>query len=901
MSHSAGTGVVDINIASVWRMGFTGEGVSIGIYDTALDVGHRDLAANVDLPKLVVGKDGLFVDPTRIAAHGDEHATSVAGIIAATRDGNGLVGVAYGADITPVDIFGASAGDDGYIWSALRHQSKFDITNHSWGFGGSFVVNPLTSDGAEQLSGFALGALNGRGGLGTLENVAAGNYRHVGLSTETNGLTLDRHVIVVGATDRYGDVAHYSSPGASLLVVAPSSGDDSGITTTDVTGQPGYSTGNYTNTFGGTSAATPELSGIEAAMLEANPGLGWRDVQTILAITARHTGSAIGGDLIGYESDAWTVNHAATWNGGGMHFSNDYGFGLVDARAAVMLAASWSFASPKAGTSRNETDATGRTAGSWDVGGGNVQTIEITIGSHQSVEAMTLDLSDLVSNAANQLSVDLISPSGTVSHLLAGNGTDGATIDAGWRLMSRAFRGEDAYGVWSVVITSADGADVGSLSSVTLRAFGAESGAAYFYTNEFGALRDEDRALLSDRTGPVTLNAAAVTGAVSLDLANGSGSIAGKSLTIDSDTAVRIVLTGSGNDVIHAGSTGLRVHTGGGRDTVTGSAAGDTIRGGSGSDVLAGGSGGDRLTGDEGNDTIEGGRGADVLNGGKGSDTLSYAGSTTGVQVNLGVTCRQGTGSAGRDLISGFENLTGSAFADRLTGDGGANVIRGGSGNDILFGDGGRDVLIGGEGQDTASYRGAEAGVKADLTGGDARSATGRSSLSGIENLTGSAFDDVLAGDEAVNLLEGKIGDDTLLGRAGDDRLVGGKGDDVLVGGAGADRLRGGAGDDVFSLGLIDGGDRILDFNCTADKLRIDKSAFGISQAVCLDGSGGADFDDYFTTAREADASHHGQFVYHRPTGELFWDCDGNGRAEGILIATLAGLPHLKATDFDLV
>jgi Ca2+-binding RTX toxin-like protein len=902
-SHSSGGDGVDINIASVWRMGFTGEGVSIAIYDTALDVGHRDLAANVDLSKLVVGKDGLFVDPTRVAAHGDEHATSVAGIIAATRDGNGLVGIAYGANITPVDIFGASAKEDGYIWSALRHQSKFDITNHSWGFGGAFVVNPLDHDGAEKLGGFAVGAANGRDGLGTLANVAAGNYRQQGLSTETNGLTVDRHVVLVGATDRYGEVASYSSPGASLLIVAPSSGHESGVTTTDVTGRPGYSTGNYTNTFGGTSAATPVLSGVEAVMLEANPNLGWRDVQTILAITARHTGSALGAELIGYESDAWIVNHAATWNGGGMHFSNDYGFGLVDAQAAVMLAASWSFVSPTAGTSRNEAAAAGRSVGAWNVGAGNSHTIEIAIGGHQTIEAMVLDLNDLVTNAANHLSVDLISPTGTVSHLLNGNGADGTTIDSGWRLMSRAFRGEDAYGVWSVAISSADGRDIGSLSSVTLRAFGAEGSRVYFYTNEFAAFWDEERGLLSDETGPVTLNAAAVTGAVMLDLGRGSGSIAGRSLVIDSDTRLHTVVTGSGQDVILGGSASLRVHAGGDKDTVTGGGASDTIRGGGGNDVLAGGNGKDSINGDGGNDTIEGGRGSDTLTGGKGNDTLSYAGAEAGVTVNLGLAFRQGTGSAGKDLISGFENLTGSAFADQLAGDGGANVIRGGGGNDVLFGNGGRDVLIGGDGVDSASYHGAESGVKANLTSGKVLLAAGRSSLIGIENLVGSAFDDALVGNEAPNLLVGKNGDDELRGRAGDDRLVGGKGDDLLVGGAGADQLRGGSGDDIFSLGPDDdGGDRILDFNRSsqADKLGVDKSAFGIGQSVCRDGSGRADFDDYFTVAREPDASDHGQFVYHRRTGELFWDRDGEGGAEAVLIATLVNRPQLRAADFDL-
>ena len=69
------------------------------------------------------------------------------------------------------------------------------------------------------------------------------------------------------------------------------------------------------------------------------------------AYSARHVGSAIGsGHFVGIELYDWSFNHANNWNGGGLHFSNDYGFGLVDALAAVRLAETWTQTS----TSANE-------------------------------------------------------------------------------------------------------------------------------------------------------------------------------------------------------------------------------------------------------------------------------------------------------------------------------------------------------------------------------------------------------------------------------------------------------------------------------------------------------------------------------------------------------------------
>ncbi len=205
---------------------------------------------------------------------------------------------------------------------------------------------------------------DGRDGLGTIHVKAAGNDNR---NANGDGASTSRATIIVGAYDDDGDASYYSNFGSNLLVSAPSSGGSSnhGIITTDLLGiDDGYniidedgqntSEGDYTNQFGGTSAATPIVTGVIALMLEANPDLGWRDVQNILAYSAREIGSGVGGERLPDETDTWRYNNADNWNGGGLHYSEDYGFGSVDAYNAVRMAEVWGlFAAPQA--SANET------------------------------------------------------------------------------------------------------------------------------------------------------------------------------------------------------------------------------------------------------------------------------------------------------------------------------------------------------------------------------------------------------------------------------------------------------------------------------------------------------------------------------------------------------------------
>jgi Ca2+-binding RTX toxin-like protein len=240
------------------------------------------------------------------------------------------------------------------------------------------------------------------------------------------------------------------------------------------------------------------------------------------------------------------------------------------------------------------------------------------------------------------------------------------------------------------------------------------------------------------------------------------------------------------------------------------------VNGTNGGDTLYGTGGSDQLNGLNGNDSLKGFGGADRLDGGAGIDTVSYGDSSAGVAVNL-ATGRGFGGSAEGDTLISIENVFGSNFNDTIigtpdwhnnnkfyggegndvlkggggddyldgdngndvlsAGDFGHSVLDGGSGDDTLKGGGGYDTLIGGVGNDTADYSGVTAyELFASLATGQGFNGD---SLSGIENLVGSASHDHLEGDGGVNVLRGMGGSDQLAGGGGADVMYGGTGNDM--------------------------------------------------------------------------------------------------------------------------
>jgi Ca2+-binding RTX toxin-like protein len=258
---------------------------------------------------------------------------------------------------------------------------------------------------------------------------------------------------------------------------------------------------------------------------------------------------------------------------------------------------------------------------------------------------------------------------------------------------------------------------------------------------------------------------------------------------------------------------------------VPGTAAADWIDAADGvtnfHDDIRGYGGEDFIFGLGGDDDILGGAGADYINGGTGVDYAEYYDSAVGVNVSLETGLGYG-GTAEGDVLVDIENLWGSNSADWLIGNSGNNVLFGAGGDDMLAGGAGADHLIGGGnndtlkggggadtldgdgGIDTASYSGSSAHVFVSLLSdfADWGDAAG-DELNNVENLTGSNYDDTLAGDDGVNVLQGLNGHDSLWGYGGADTLLGGVGDDTLRGGAGADTLTGGLGADRFVFSAL--------------------------------------------------------------------------------------------------
>lgn len=437
----------DIQVRPVWDQGYFGSGVVVGVIDTGIEYDHPDLIANWYAGKGYDYNDN-DADPSPVG-YDDRHGTSVAGITLADTNSIGGLGIAPAAKLVPLRLI-AGPFSPGTEAEALSYQKDLvDIYNNSWGpsddRGVHYAeINTVTIDALRDNVQF------GRGGLGNIYVWAAGNGGLNRDNSNYDGYNALPYTISVGAVGQDDIKTGYSEPGANLLVVAPSGGRGSGITTTDNTGLSGYSSTDYFDNFSGTSAAAPMVSGVVALMLDARPDLNWRDVQQILAKTATP---------VDFSGEKWSRNAANLW------VSHDYGFGRVNADAAVALAKNWvSLGAMQTATANNYANQY--------LQQGQEYMRQVSISSTMEVQFARVKLVLSHSNWGD-IRVELESPSGMRSVLAVPHTNANTPGEPGtWTYLSTHFLGEPATGTWRLYVTDASSGGTGTWSSWTLELLG---------------------------------------------------------------------------------------------------------------------------------------------------------------------------------------------------------------------------------------------------------------------------------------------------------------------------------------------------------------------------------------------------------------------------------------------
>jgi subtilisin family serine protease len=515
----------DLNVSAVFEKQITGNGVKIAISDSGVEINHDDLHSNaLDGQHRDYSLSSPYVgDPVPTSSHG----TAVTGIINAVGWNNmGSIGVAPGAKFAGFQFLDSLQSTALLIDQAT---GSFDIFNYSYG---DAIYQDTLSD-TDYLDHLRYQTITSN----KVYVKAAGNEFLLG-----EGSTCGPHnanfpfenespfVIVVGAvsgasTNPGNDTAiksTYSNPGSNIWISAPGGEygrDDPAILTTDLpTCFKGYSKAtsglynafeyghalntqcHYTSTMNGTSSAAPMVTGVIALLREANPSLKMRDIKHILANTSQkinpnhednyfgklHPSHAISGctsvTLVNHEYEqGWVTNTA------GYSFNNYYGFGMVDADAAVTMAQSYSstlgtqveqnpnFSIGKFKKSLNQAIPDNSYLGTTD-------TITISAGDALKVESVQIKVK--VSHAqSGEIGIELTSPGTTKSilmnihnsFLLLDSDNDG-NIDGDSNLnivlTSNAFYGEDSEGAWTIKVIDGKSGTTGSLTEWSINVLG---------------------------------------------------------------------------------------------------------------------------------------------------------------------------------------------------------------------------------------------------------------------------------------------------------------------------------------------------------------------------------------------------------------------------------------------
>ncbi|XP_052094586.1 endoprotease bli-4-like isoform X4 [Mytilus californianus] len=460
----------DMNVLPAWRSCVNGTGVTVGVVDKGIQ-DHIDLNIDRSLDsgftrysrpiyqhwsplRLWAGFRSGSNTSNRRDQESLKHGTRVAGIVAAKKNRQGIIGIAFGAQIADVRI-ASTAVYETFDANLLRHRCEvIDVYSCSFSnFHTGTKIYPLLSN---QKNALEYGTTYGRGGRGSVYVSATGNsggeetdvFRD---SCSYDRLVANRYVISVAGIQHNLRKLPNGEACSAIMVAAFTSkaGDRSNrrVITTDV--------GNRTTFhFNQNAAAVPMVSGAVALALSANPALTYRDIMHLLVQTSR---SNLQDNI--YKSNFLT-------NAAGIRVSSYFGFGLLDIGTLVERSKTW------INVPQRQTCRTTKTFDSPLSRDSNYFVIEITGCSATYIEHVEISLK-VNHQHAGQIKWVLESPYGTKSTILPGRGLD-PTSYMDITVLTVQMWGENPNGYWKIEPTAVFGKtlDNGNVESVSLSIHG---------------------------------------------------------------------------------------------------------------------------------------------------------------------------------------------------------------------------------------------------------------------------------------------------------------------------------------------------------------------------------------------------------------------------------------------
>lgn len=364
LNHAGGSGLAansHISAELAWDITRGSRSIVVAVSDDAFDLAHPDFQGKGKLvaPRDLKGRDFLPTPDTLQESHG----TAAAGLAIAEENGSGIVGVAPDCAFMPIRTTGFlddDAIESIFVW-AINHGAS--VISCSWG--PSAIYFPLSM---RQRAVITRAATEGRNGKGCVIVFAAGNANRPvngavheqawqnnllqGPTNWLNGFAVHPDVITVSACTSLNQKAAYSNWGNTISISAPSNNGipgtflpkagyvqtappirttlagKGGMFTLDRLGPTGYDSGDFTESFGGTSSACPIVAGVAALVLAANPDLTAKEVKQILQSTADKVVDATPDPQLGLRRGTYDTNGHSEW----------FGYGKVNAHKAVLAA-----------------------------------------------------------------------------------------------------------------------------------------------------------------------------------------------------------------------------------------------------------------------------------------------------------------------------------------------------------------------------------------------------------------------------------------------------------------------------------------------------------------------------------------------------------------------------------